>query len=356
MGGAFVDGFEVATGELAGAQAGIDRNAGHLGAMADYCAGLTGQHGSFGVLMQHFHTGYDAAARTQVRVLREMRHKVFRTAEAVGASRETYLAAERDVAVAMARLEQQLVGARSSPLPGTAPQPEWIGGYEDQIAVEGVLIAPNSHDDEMNRQIEQIGGKLGMIDDIWRFFFGESLLDKVFTPISGDWGQLRSIADGWDNLGTAAKGVEDNLTAFKVRLGQTWQGPAAARFDGYLDQWRNALSNERIMTADLAVFVRDIADNAKAVFGVIATTLNLVVDIVLTARKISVVPSYNQLKAITKLKEAASAAKKIFDVLKELVSLVESFIAYVDALAKAIDEGNDNAPAPSGAVAVPHAV
>ncbi|OKI36895.1 hypothetical protein A6A25_20590 [Saccharothrix sp. CB00851] len=324
--------------------------------MADYCEGLAEQHGSFGALMQHFHAGYDAAARTQVRVLREMRHKLFRTAEAVEATRETYLTAERDVAVAMARIEQQLGGVHDSTSPGTMPQPAWIGGYEDQVAVDGVLIAPRSHDDRMNRQIEQIGGTLGTIDDIWRWCFGESLLDQVFTPISGDWGRLRSIADGWDNLGTAAKGVEDNLTAFKVRLGQTWQGPAAARFDSYLNQWRNALSNERVMTADLAAFVRDIAENAEAAFVMIATTLNLVVDIVLTARKISAVPGYNQLKAITKLKEAASAAEKIFEVLKALFDLVESFTAYVDALVKAIDEGNDNAPAPSGAVAVPHAV
>lgn len=228
--------------------------------------------------------------------------------------------------------------------------------FEDTVAIESVLVTPTDYGDEMTKQIDELGGKLGLIDDAWQFFFHYSLLERVFTPISGDWGELKSMAEGWDNLAKAASGVGQNLAGFSSAVGQSWNGEAYDAFDNYIGKWETALSNEQQMSAEMAAFVRDIADNAKAAFEMIITTLNLVIDIILTAMRVASIPGYGQIKAIKKAREAAKAVAKIFSLIKGLFDLIDSFIEYAKAFKKCIEEGNDNHPAPSGVVAVPEVV
>lgn len=231
-----------------------------------------------------------------------------------------------------------------------------MSSFADSTDVGSILTPPQQYDAQMTQQIDDIDGKLGIIDDVWQFFFGYSLLERIFTPLSGDWGELKSMAAGWENLGEAADGVGENLMGVANELGKTWQGKAYHAFESYIGKWESSLSNEAEMAHEMAAWVRDIADNTKAAFEMIIATLNLIIDIVLAAVKISTIPVYGQIKAIQKAKEAVTLAYKIFTTITALFSLVQSFIDYVTAFQQCLDEGDDNAPAPSGHVATPEAI
>ncbi|HEY0638313.1 MAG TPA: WXG100 family type VII secretion target [Pseudonocardiaceae bacterium] len=226
-------------------------------------------------------------------------------------------------------------------------------GYADVADVPALLAPPASFQDEMNQQIDDMGGKLGLIDDIWQFFFGWSLLRRIMEPITGDWGALRSAADGWDKLGAAAEGLGANLESITAELDGTWDGAASEAFTAFMARWAEAMTAEAQAARDMSVKVNDAADHVHTAFEVIVTTLNLVVDIILTAMRLVSIPVYGQIKAIKKAKEALTAVYKIFSLIKGLFDVVESFIEYVEALKRAWDETNDNTPWPSSAIDVP---
>lgn len=225
--------------------------------------------------------------------------------------------------------------------------------FDDVVNVPERLTPPAAFQDEMNRQIDEIGGKLGLIDDIWQAIFGWSLLRKVLEPITGDWGQMRSAADGWVKLGSAVEGLSENLAAFAEALDQAWDGQAADAYARHMGKWQETLAAERATTEDMSAKIDDAADQILALFRVITATINLVVEIILLALRLASIPVYGQLKAIQKAKEALSAVRKVFSLIKELFEIVEAFQAYCEALVDAWRECNDNLPWPNSDIAVP---
>lgn len=223
-------------------------------------------------------------------------------------------------------------------------------GFQDTVDVPALLVEPKDHGEEMTAKVDQIGGLLGPVDDVWQWFFGWSLLESLFVPLSGNWGQLRSFSEGWTALGDAAEGVSTNLTGFTTELNQSWRGEAADSFTAYMGQWTGSLANEKDMCDRMSSYIGDLADNAEASFDIILSTINLCIDIVLFALKIA-----NLAKALKKAGEALLKAKRAMKVVKELLSMIETVIAYIEAIANGIKEGNDNQYPPSGHVTTPDA-
>lgn len=225
------------------------------------------------------------------------------------------------------------------------------GSFVDTVDVRAILVPPPSYAGDMDRKISEVRSHAGTIEDIWQFFFGESLIEMLVTPISGNWGEMRSIADGWDNLAKASAGVQENLNNVNEALAATWEGDAWHASYRYMNEWYGALGTEREIATRIAEFMRDMAENAEAAFDMIISTLNLVIDIVLYATKI-----INAIKALKKAKEAAGLVKKIRKLIKELKKIFDNAVAYVDALAKCIEEGNDSVYPPDGSVFTPRTV
>ncbi|MGC7096847.1 hypothetical protein ACPZ19_19420 [Amycolatopsis lurida] len=91
-----MDGYQVDLEKLQGAADAIGRNAEHTGAMAEYCESLSSSSGGaeFGELFARFREGYDAAAETQVTVLKDMEKKLGLTRDALETAKATYESTE----------------------------------------------------------------------------------------------------------------------------------------------------------------------------------------------------------------------------------------------------------------------
>ncbi|MGC7096848.1 WXG100 family type VII secretion target [Amycolatopsis lurida] len=226
-----------------------------------------------------------------------------------------------------------------------------MSGFADQVDIAATLVEPKDHGEEINAKVEEIGGLLGTIEDVWQWFFGWSLLEYLFVPLSGDWGQLRSLSEGWEALGNAADGVSVNLAGITAELGQNWQGEASDSFAAYMAKWNESLANEKTMCEEMSSYIGDLSDNAEASFDIIVSTVNLVLDIVFLALKIA-----NLAKALKKAGEALLKAKKAKKVIDELKSMIETVIAYIEAITNGAKESNDNQSVPSGYVATPDAI
>lgn len=94
-----MDGFQVQLGEIRKAADAVERNAGHLGDMADYCEeelGASKAGTEFGDCLARFHQGYKSVVKTQVTVLKDMKEKLGLTADALSGTADDYSTSDED--------------------------------------------------------------------------------------------------------------------------------------------------------------------------------------------------------------------------------------------------------------------
>ncbi|WP_225846507.1 WXG100 family type VII secretion target [Streptomyces sp. HPF1205] len=83
-----------------------------------------------------------------------------------------------------------------------------------------------------------LSGKiLGMADGIFKHFTGESLVELLFKPITGNYGRLKVLQEAYDQLGDGIYTVTGTCRKGSVRLGGEWTGDAATAFDSLMFRW-----------------------------------------------------------------------------------------------------------------------
>jgi uncharacterized protein YukE len=86
--------------------------------------------------------------------------------------------------------------------------------------------------------IGNFSGKiLSMGDKLFRYFTGQSLVELIFHPITGNYGRLKFLQEAYDQLGDGIYTVTGTIRKGSVRLGGEWQGDAATGFDSLLFRW-----------------------------------------------------------------------------------------------------------------------
>jgi uncharacterized protein YukE len=81
------------------------------------------------------------------------------------------------------------------------------------------------------------GHILAMADKIFKYFTGQSLVELLIRPITGNYGRLKFLQDAYDQLGDGIYTVTGTVRKGSVRLGGEWQGDAATGFDSLMFRW-----------------------------------------------------------------------------------------------------------------------
>lgn len=224
-----------------------------------------------------------------------------------------------------------------------------ISGFEDKVDIGATLVEPKDHGEYMSDQIAALEGLFGGVDDAWQWLFGWSLWEWLFVRISGNWGELRSLSEGWAALAEASDGVSTNLSGFTGELRESWQGRAAEAFAGYMGEWNGSLAAEKAMCEDMSSAIGDIADHAEAALNQMLSGIELIVDIVFFALKAA-----SLAKALKRANDALGKAHKLKEVVEQLLTVVDSFVYFCESFRDCLEEANDNNPSmPNGEVGVP---
>lgn len=88
------EGFACKADDLNLGQGAIQRNANHVGRMAEYGTGLRPSSGAFSPIASNFEQAYVKTVETQITVLGQMREKLTAVSQAVDACRAAYVAAD----------------------------------------------------------------------------------------------------------------------------------------------------------------------------------------------------------------------------------------------------------------------
>lgn len=155
------------------------------------------------------------------------------TALNVISARQAYERADEDAA---ANIE-----ASFGEVPGYLPSLDYQGtpsqhGYDDGFTPE--LEVPPESDDSIAIEVD---GTLGQLDWLWEQVFGESLLEQIVEPITGNYGRLKWLATAYQNLGDATYRVAWNMRTGTRTLAASWHGDASSAFQLAMFQWHMGL-------------------------------------------------------------------------------------------------------------------
>ncbi|MEU7137811.1 hypothetical protein ABZ942_00025 [Nocardia sp. NPDC046473] len=167
-----------------------------------------------------------------------------------------------------------------SAIPGASS----LGNFND----EGVTLKTPDKPDSINKGLlghlveyrspldaKGIGGKwsavmggnhLWIADKAYKMVTGDSLIDKLFKPLAGDWDRLMYLHDAYDTLGDACYTVAATLRKGSWKLGGEWKGDTGTAFDAHMFRWTSGIGG--------------IGDGAKVVAKAYSTGYETIINLV----------------------------------------------------------------------------
>lgn len=101
----------------------------------------------------------------------------------------------------------------------------------------------------------------------------------VSDVVSGNWGNLLSLRDAWNNLSYASDDIATNLTRALTELNPHWEGNAAQAFDEHMEKWYGALKQNQAACATVRDHLAGLAEVAKEFVQAVIDMLEMILAI-----------------------------------------------------------------------------
>ncbi|MEV0687198.1 hypothetical protein AB0I35_25345 [Nocardia sp. NPDC050378] len=97
------------------------------------------------------------------------------------------------------------------------------------------LVAPDTTQEMLVKTIEDHSGWLGDLNEGVRYTTDEkwSPLGQLFSPIDGNWSEIRRLGAAYRTFGNAMEDSSKNITSGMNRVSSSWDGKAAIAFETY---------------------------------------------------------------------------------------------------------------------------
>ncbi|MGW1914524.1 hypothetical protein ACWCQS_28285 [Streptomyces sp. NPDC002076] len=123
---------------------------------------------------------------------------------------------------------------------GAMPGLHRVGDFKDEdVELKELDSAEEDTAKNIHLQLWTLrnGSELRGADRVFKFCTGQSLVELLITPPSGQYGRLLYLHKAYDELAEAAYTVTGTLRKGSWTLGTEWTGEAATAFDSYLFKW-----------------------------------------------------------------------------------------------------------------------
>jgi uncharacterized protein YukE len=199
--------------------------------------------------------------------------------------------------------------------------------FADTMNPLGRLNPPGDYSELATQSVlDTLPGIVGWINDAVRWVtrqFGHEInvVHWLMEAIGGDWSDLLSLRDAWNNLSWASADIATNLVRGLTELNPHWDGNAAQAFDAHMSKWNGALTQNQSVCAEIRDHMQSLAQIAKEFLQAAIDVLQMLLSIlgsggpivaVLRAKEIAegVIRAYRAYDAV---KKAIDAAKSVFE-------------------------------------------
>ncbi len=155
--------------------------------------------------------------------------------------------------------------------------------FTDRHHPLGRLNPPDPEDDKKYGNAEEAirgaFGDFGWIDKLLDELFDFSIAGLLVDAIGVDYGQLKAIADVWNNVRWATADLRENLLAGHTDLAPYWQGNAADAFGRYMQGWYDACSEQEAACDKIRDQLYDMSDMLDQFVSTLCSVISFIIDL-----------------------------------------------------------------------------
>lgn len=230
-----------------------------------------------------------------------------------------------------------------------------MGGYADVKHISDDLTAPEVDKSSLDDCLDDAGWELQAINWAFEKITGESLVEKIITPLTGDWSKIHADGDAWRSVGDSMSTISYNLTTNVGTLREHWDGEAAKTHEAYIALvWKSALFAEKEVANLVGKGFDKIADGSEELGKQAAKLLEYIIKKVEDAIEKAWIPFYGWVKAAEYVWDAYQVYEKIvalIETLKKLIEDVKALFGGIGRIASALGKIKDvNSVADAAAV------
>lgn len=192
--------------------------------------------------------------------------------------------------------------------------------FADTMHPLGRLNKPGNYDELTTKSVLDALPKFATwINDFIRWA-SKKFFDHEINPaqwlaeaIGGDWGDLLSIRDAWNNLSWASHDIGINLTRGLTELNPNWDGNAAQAFDAHMSKWNLAITQNELVCARLRDTLSGLARVGKEFLQAAIDVVEMLLALLGGGLLRAVLKAFKIADTVIKMVQVGGRIKKVVD-------------------------------------------
>ncbi|MCP2165950.1 hypothetical protein [Goodfellowiella coeruleoviolacea] len=200
-----------------------------------------------------------------------------------------------------------------------------MGDYDDGGAITEVLSPPEEPSGaDIQQMVQEAGWQVAAVDWIFTKVTGESIVEKVIMPITGDFRKIAQDGESWDKVGEAMSTLADTLVSNVNAVRQNWDGAAAVKHELYVQAgWRAGLFVEGQVAKLIAKGFNSVAEGSQRLCAKALDLLKTLVNKLIDAIAKIWIPAAGWIRAAQLVWDAYQLYQKIMSIIDAVKDIIE---------------------------------
>jgi hypothetical protein len=206
--------------------------------------------------------------------------------------------------------------------------------YPTGANVTSALKQPNPNSGpQIKDLVQQAGWQVEGIDWAFQKVTGESIVEKVIEPITGDFDKISHDGDAWRSIGSAMTAFAQEFHTGVSQVRQNWVGGAATQYEAFVQGgWMVGLYAEGKVCQLIAKGFDTVSDVSQKLCLKALNLLKTLVDKIIEAIGEIWVPVAGWAAAATKIWDAYQLFQQIVQIIEMVKDLIKQVSAMWDSL------------------------
>lgn len=200
-------------------------------------------------------------------------------------------------------------------------------GFSDPASPMAELVTPGGDGAALPELPEvSFGFLFDKVCDLVVMVGGPDPREEVTRWLAGDLEKAARHVSAWRAVSDAVAAVEDNLTAGKQAITNTWTGSAASAADTHMGRWTSCLTEQSTAMRAMGDHLNDIIGMAVDMAQVVVDIIKTLVSLVSAALANAAIPFYGQWKLIETVREGITMVWNAIRVVNVFINAVTLLI------------------------------
>jgi uncharacterized protein YukE len=188
------------------------------------------------------------------------------------------------------------------------------------------LNAPGDYRELTTQSVtDALGTVAGWINDVIAWLTGLNFVQWLTEAVGGDWGDILSIRDVWNDLSWASGDISTNLVRGLTELNPDWDGNAAKAFEAHMTKWYQAFVENQGVCAAIRDYLTDLARVAKEFLQALIDVIQLLLSLI----------GPGILGAILRAMEIKDTIQKGYQAYRRIKNAIDATISFFQLIAAA---------------------